>query len=577
MKIKPVFVGIAVLGALLLFLSLSTIAKVSAANPRDLLRGVKTQPEAAQLLPKTSPAFISFLAKPEKLGLFAQLAAKPSDRGDVRHELANLKQQLQQNWLLNYERDIQPWLDQEITLAVSDADLDHQANNGLQAGYLLAFVAKDVELAKTTIDDFWQRLAVNGSDLGFEQYQGYSILSTSFSDDKPAIAGTTLGKFVLFANDARVLHQAIDNLKSPNLALTSLDNYGDRLNQMDQGKVSVAYVNLAELDADLPKTSLLFSLSFDKLGIRAKTLWDAPPISQRLASTKENINSNNSTNSISSSSINSKTTTKSNLNIATAIPSGSSVFVGNNLGATLTGLQAYLSPVWQKVIDQAIAPISLNSNAFAWAQDDFAIAILPKQNSSNNLKNNLKNNNEKNWLIVAKVKDRQTSETAIAALDDLARTELTVGEIALNSQPVTVWASLSADLNSATSSPNSGVSGKVVAAHTQTANYIYLSNSLTALESTLTLKNNQAIANSKSFKTISAKLPRDRQSYGYIDQSFDLKWLQANLSNITTNDILEKISNLSLVAILNHVDMVSFANTGSRVNIENGEIFLALK
>ena len=570
MKIKPVFVGIAVLGALLLFLSLSTIAKVVAANPRDLLRGVKTQPEAVQLLPKRSPAFISFLVKPEKLGLFAQLASKPSDRGDVRHELATLKQQLQQNWLLNYERDIQPWLDREITLAVSDADLDHQADNGLQAGYLLAFVAKDAELAKTTIDAFWQRLAVNGSDLGFEQYQGYSILSTGFSNNKPAIAGTTLGKFVLFANDARVLHQAIDDLNSPSLALTSLDNYGDRLKQLDQGKVSIAYMNLAELDADLPKTSLLFSLSFDKLGIRAKTLWNAPQSSPALEPALENISSINSINSI-----NFKTTTKSNLNIATAIPSGSSVFIGKNLGETLTGLQAHLSPAWQKIIDQAIAPISLHSNTFAWAQDDYAIALLPSQNSSKNLNNN--NNSERDWLIVAKVNDRQTSETAIVALDDLARTKLTVGEIDLNSQPVTVWANLSADLNKSASSPNLGVSGKVFAAHTQTANYIYLSNSLTALESTLALKNNQAIANSKSFKTVSAKLPRDRQSYGYVDQSSDLKWLQENLLNIASNEISQKISNSSLASILSHVKMIGFANTGSRGNIENDEIFLTLK
>lgn len=575
MKIKPVFVGIAVLGALLLFLSLSTIAKVSGANPRELLRGVKTQPEAVQLLPKKSPAFISFLAKPEKLELFAQLASKPSDRGDVRHELASLKQQLQQNWLLDYERDIQTWLDREITLAVSDADLDHQANNGLQAGYLLTFVAKDAELAKTTIDAFWQRLAVNGSDLGFEQYQGYSILSTSFSDDKPTIAGTILDKFVLFANDTRVIHQAIDDLKSPSLALTSLDDYRDRLNQLDQGKVSIAYVNLAELDADFPKTSLLFSLSFDKLGIRAKTLWTAPPSSPVLEPALENVSFTNSTNSINST--NSKTTTKSNLNIATAIPSESSVFIGNNLGETVKELQASLSPAWQKVIDQAIAPISLSSNAFAWAQDDYAIALLPKQNSSKNLENNLENYNERDWLIVAKVKDRQTSETAIAALDDLARTKLTVGEIALNSQPVTVWASLSADLNNSTSIPNSGVSGKVVAAHAQTSNYIYLSNSLPSLESALTLKNNQAIANSKSFKTISAKLPRDRQSYGYIDQNLDLKWLQANLSNITTNEILQKIGNTSLASVLSHVNIISFTNTESRSNIENNEIFLTLE
>jgi hypothetical protein len=571
MKIKPVFVGIAVLGALLLFLSLSTIAKVFAANPRDLLQGVKTQPEAVQLLPKKSPAFISFLAKPEKLGLFAQLAAKPSDRGDVRHELANLKQQLRQNWLLDYERDIQPWLDQEITLAVTDVDLDRQVANGLQTGYLLAFAVKDAELAQTTIDAFWQRLAVNGSDLGFEQYQGYSILNTTFSDDKPAIASTTLDKFVLFANDTRVLHQAIDNWKSPNLALTSLDDYRDRLAQINTGKntgkFSVAYVNLAELDADLPKNSLLLSLGFDKSGVRAKTFWNSQPNPQPSALTE--------TNSVNISSKSSeRSTAKSNLNITTAIPASSSVIIGKNLDATLQNLKDSLPIEWQKVIAEAIAPLSLNtlnSNALAWAQDDYAIALSPNNSHTN-----------QDWLIVAKVNDSKTTEAAIAFLDDLAKPKITVGEITLKSQPVTVWTKLSVDNNHKinnknSSDSNTAVSGKIVAAHAQTSNYIYLSNSLTSLESALTLKNNQAIANSKSFKTISAKLPRDRQSYGYIAQKPDLKWLQANLSNITTNEILQKISNSSLASIINYVDTISFANTGSRANIENSEIFLSLK
>ncbi len=106
MKIKPIFVGIAVVGVLLLVLSLSAVGKIFGANPRDVLAGVKTQPLAVKFLPQRSPLFLSFLINPEKLGLFTQLAAKPSDRGDVRHELSNLKQQLQQNWLLDYERDI---------------------------------------------------------------------------------------------------------------------------------------------------------------------------------------------------------------------------------------------------------------------------------------------------------------------------------------------------------------------------------------------------------------------------------------------------------------------------------------
>ena len=559
MKIKPVFVGIAVLGILLLLLSLSTVAKVLRASPRSVLTGVKAQPLAVNLLPKRSPAFISFLVNPNKLGLFTQLAVQPSDRADVRHELDNLKQQIRQNWLLDYERDVKTWLDQEITLAVTDLDLDNQPANGLQSGYLLAFVAKDVDLAKTTIADFWQRLALNGSDLSFEQYQGVSILSTSVINDKPAIAGTTLGKFVLFANDPKVLREVINDLQSPSLALANLDSYRDRIAQIDTGKIAIAYVNLGELGEEIPKESLLMSLSVDKAGIRAKTSLSLEN-SNKLEAKAE---------AIDHKSTKPKSSQKSTANIAKAIPSGSSVIIGNNLGQTLQSLQNSLSPELQKAITRAIlgnTDIQFDRSTLAWAQDDYAIALLPKPNS------------DPDWLLVAKVKDAKNSETAIASLDNLARTKLTVGEISLKAQPVKVWTKLTA----IPSSSNLSVSGTVVAAHALTANYIYLSNSLTVLESALMLQDKQAIATSKTFKTITAKLSSDRQTYGYINKNFDLDWLKTSLPILLpntdgTNKISQIIGSFPLQQILKHLDIISFASTSNKANIENGELFLLLK
>ena len=551
MKIKPVFVGIAVIGILLLVLSLSAVGKVLGAIPREVLAGVKTQPLAVKFLPQRSPLFLSFLVNPEKLGLFTQLAAPPSDRGDVRHELSNLKQQLRQNWLLDYERDIQPWLDQEITLAVTDVDLDAQSANGLQTGYLLAFAVKDADLAKTSIDAFWQRLAVNGSDLGFEQYQGISILSTSFVDEKPAIAGTTLDQFVLFANDARVLHKAIDAIQKPELALASLPNYRDRLAQLstgkNTGKVSVAYVNLAEFGEELPKESLLMGLSFDKSGIKAKT-------ALTLATANEKSEA-----AIDLPATKLKTSKKSSANIANAIPSGSSVIIGNNLSQTWQGLQDTLIPEWKQSLIKSIAPIPMDGNAFAWAQQDYAIALIPKPNS------------DPDWLLVAKVEDANGAKEAIASLDDMARNKLTVGEILLKAQPVTIWTKLSA-------SDNFGVSGNVVAAHTQTKDYVYLSNSLPVLESALTLKSSGSIAASKNFKTIVAKLPSDRFTYGYLEKNIDLSWLQTSILNLkVASGISENISNSLLAQILEHVKVSGFASNSSDAIMQNGELSLILK
>jgi hypothetical protein len=561
MKIKPIFVGIAVVGILLLILSLSTVAKVLGANPREVLAGVKAQPIAVKFLPMRSPLFLSFLINPEKLGLFAQLAAKPSDRNNVRHDLANLKQQLQQNWLLDYDRDIQPWIDREITVAVTNIDLDDQPINGLQTGYLLAFAAKDVDLAKTSIDAFWQRLAVNGSDLGFEQYQGVSILSTSFAEDKPAIAGTVLDKFVLFANDARVLRNAIATLQTPDTSMASLATYRDRLSQLETGKntgkVGVAYVNLAEFGEELPKESLLMSLSFDKSGIRAKTALTLASNKDGSAAVPEAI----------SQSIKTKSSRKSSGNIANAIPSGSSVIIGNNLGQTLEEVRGFLIPEWKQSLEEAIMSVPFESNALAWAQNDFAIALLPKTNNNPNSDPN----SDPDWLIVANVEDTNITKSAIADFDDIARANLTVGKISLNEQPVTIWTKLSA-------SDSSGVSGNIVAAHTQTKDYLYLSNSLTVLNSALTIKKNQSIAASKNFKTMLAKLPSDRLTYGYIDQDFDFSWLQTSILNLkNVNQISQDISNSPLTQVFQHTELIGFTNNDRDEGMMNGELSLIFK
>jgi len=547
MKIKPVFVGIALLGALLLLLSLSTVGKVLGANPRDVLSGVKTAPLATKFLPQSSPMFVSFLVNPEKLGLFTQLAAQTSDRNEVRRELAELKRQLQQNWLLNYAADIQPWLDQEITLAITDADLDDQPANGLQSGYLIAFAAKDIDLAQASMEAFWQRLAVGGSDLGFEQYQGLSILSTEFKDGKPAIAGTTLENFVIFANDSRVLRNAIDTLREPSQAIANLDTYQSRLSKLNKGKIAIAYLNLT----DVTPSSLLTSFNVEKSGLRAKSLLDSAnqdaSLGDSVVTEKRNFSQ------------------KDYIKLASTIPAGSSVILGSDLGQTWQSIKGVLIPEWQN----KVSPISMDRGDLAWAQNEFAIAILPQPHSD-----------QLDWLLVSKVSDEQATKTAIAELDNLARTKLTVGDIGTTAQPVTVWTNLSAI------AANSGVSGNVVAAHAQTKGYVYLSNSLTVLESALTLKNNQSIAATKSFKNTLAKLPKEQQTYAYVAQnlidSLDLVGLRTTLFNIPSVSGLTQIAiNSPLSNIFKHLELIGFAgnitNSSSEIATQDSEFLVTLK
>jgi len=84
---------------------------------------------------------VSLLVNPDRLESF--LAARPGQRRRARQEL-NQKTNLLANTGLDYQRDIQPWLGDEITLAVTTIDIDRDEQNGRQPGSLMALATKTV-------------------------------------------------------------------------------------------------------------------------------------------------------------------------------------------------------------------------------------------------------------------------------------------------------------------------------------------------------------------------------------------------------------------------------------------------
>ena len=78
-----------------------------------------------------------------------------------------------QNWLLNYQRDLQPWLGDEITLAITSLDYDRNLDNGTQPGYLLATATRNTQLAQESLNDFYSEL----DNLQIQEYKGANIIS----------------------------------------------------------------------------------------------------------------------------------------------------------------------------------------------------------------------------------------------------------------------------------------------------------------------------------------------------------------------------------------------------------------
>ncbi|WP_019500789.1 DUF3352 domain-containing protein [Pseudanabaena sp. PCC 6802] len=571
MKAKSVFIGIAAAAIVLLLLSITAVSRVLSASPGNLLRDATVQPIAATFLPKRSPLVASFLVNPDKLGLSAKLAAPPGDRAALRREIDDLKRLVKQEWALDYDADVKPWLGNEVTFAVTTTDLDRQPENGLQPGYLLALEIDKPGVAKKSVEAFWQKQAIAGIDLAFEQYQGVPFIYATPTSKRPGLTAGILGKFVLLTNDPKAMRNAINDIQVPDLALASFNNYKKSVGQLSEARVGVAFVNLAELGkwgagsgsipsnlANLPEAAITLGLGLDRLGVKAETLLTLDSLANlpAIAASTSSATDNKATQSI---------------------PVGSSVIVGRDLQQTWQQINAAVQPYPEltALLDRTIALVSshlgfsLEQDISAWVRGEYAISLQPQADRAND------------WVFAVQKTNPEIAKTAIAQLDDSARSKskLTVGELEVDGRELTVWTRLSAAIGKAdkkVSSP-AAITGTVAAVRSQTPDLVLVANSVDAMEAALTANPKSSDYKSNA-KAIAATLPRNYQTYAYLNEKLDLAALLADVPGLKQmSDRITK-SKLPIVDRIKAITIASASsNTKDSPNVRRGQIFLVLE
>ena len=537
MKSKSVLIGIAILASVMLLLSFIKVSSLWAASPGNLLAGVNSKPMAAKFLPKRSPLVTSFLVNPDRLARYVQLNLKPSDRRQFSDEISQLKQTLSQQWLLDYDQDLRPWLDQEITLAVTTPDLDRDRQNGWQPGYLLALSSKDLALTKSKIEKFWQRQAVNGADLEFEQFQGISIIATKPNaklNTNQSLAGAVFGKFALFANDPRVIRNAINDLQVPDLSLSSLADYQQGIESLEAAPINLSFVNASELAesdlGDFGERFLPIKLNLDDLNQNLQDLKDLRgglTIGLGLPNQglrAETILSLDQPTKFSTVPIH-------KLQIAEFVSGGISHLVGYDLNRTWQELKqtlaAYpgLAQAFNKLsanFDRHVG-VNLEQEVLPWLNGAYALGVsFNRVNNSDSLRSS-------NWVLA--VENQAGVDAAIAHLDQVAheQAKLTIGEVLVNGQTLTVWTKLEAI-------GKSNLTGSVVTVHTKTPEYTLLASSVETIDLALKEKLGQKVKSNQGL--VNAALPARTEGYAYLDRQFPL------LRNLPS-----QVKSLSLIAI----------------------------
>ncbi|MEG4351594.1 DUF3352 domain-containing protein [Microcoleus sp. LAD1_D3] len=576
MKLRSFF-SFLIAGVLaLLGLSAGGFYWLTTQTPLNLLAGgPTTTPAAAVFVSKQAPLLASMLVNPDRLEALRQVFATPEERSRSHAEFEQIKKSFLGNTGLDYSRDIQPWIGDEITLAVTTPDFDGDSSNGQQTGFLLAVSSQKVDRSQQFLDSYWRKQSRSDKTVHSELYKGVKInykqaptaqkksaslspfnqfflpnskLPSSFAT---AAIGDNLNSgnnpnFVLFANSPNVIREAINNVESANLNLNNTPEYQKALQQLTQGRIALAFVNLpqsqTEQNPQVSLNSLAVAVGVNRRGLLAQTA---------LVTSRENTAS---------------PTLSEPVQALQYIPSASPFAVASsdlrNFWADLSSAVSTNAEV-SKLVDrtfgdiQQVWGVNLPQDIFNWVQGEYALAVLP--NSSNSA----------DWIFAAE--NSADSQKAIDKLDEIARSkEYSIGSFSLRNQKITAWTQL-------TTSPNYGkennrksaIETEAKGVRATVGKYEIFTTSVEAMDAALEAASTGSLVANQDFQTSIEPLPPSNDGYFYLDWPSSRAIWEKQIP-------LLRLIELSARPLFDHLRSLTVTSTGEITGIRKATIFMRL-
>ncbi|MEH2320619.1 DUF3352 domain-containing protein [Nostoc sp.] len=548
------FIGFIIAGAIaLLVIAIAGFYWFFGKSPANLI-GSTSQPGAAIFVSKLSPVMVSLLANPDRLQALER-----------EEELSKLKTSLFAKSGIDYKQDIQPWLGDEITLAITTLDIDRDLENGQQTGYLLALATKQPEKSREFVELLFSKRALAGANLAVEQYKGVKLIYDNqevITEEKIQnyLAGAVVGEgFVLFANDPKVLRDAINNVQAPDLNLTSSPEYQKATRQLPKGGLAVAFLNLPivakwqglELAEQLYNSQII-SLALNPKGLLAETTFltsseivpPSAPLSKPVgalqyipASAGLAISGSNLSN-------------LGNSDLAKLWRQGT---------ATIYGSEDVVSRLAKPLADiQKGWGINLPEDIFSWVQGEYAIALLPEKEQTTS-----------HWIFV--VEKSEGVEQGVARLDAIASSNgLSINPLTIDKQKISAWTELitATKKSDAKEGASFSIETKVRGLHTTFGNYEIFTSDLETMNEILITKDNSIIDN-PNFKDSIAAIPLPNQGYIYLDWTKSQNLLERQVPILKLVEVLGK-------PFFNNLRSLTVSSYGTETRSLKGGVFFKL-
>jgi len=575
MKLRSFFYVLAAGAVVLLSIAVAGFFWLTSQSPLNLLKGgAVANPSTAIFVPKQAPVMVSLLVNPDRLEAFRQLVARPINRRQSRAELNKLEESLLTNTGLNYQRDVQPWLGDEITLAVTSLDFDRNQANAAQPGYLLAVTTKDAQRARDFLQLFYSKQAATGTqELVFEKYKGVNLIYKRPPSGLKALLGSTRqnqnyetwtsavvgDRFVLFANHPKVLRDAINNVQVESLNLASDREYQQMLDSLAQPRLGLSFVNLPALSAWISNQSipvqesfkgsetLAFALSLNRQGLLAQTAL---------------LGADSNEDSIDP-------VLSKPVDALQYIPAESALAIA---GTDLNQLWHQLSTgvaseqTLKSLLNQAVAnlqsrwDIQLPEEIFKWVQGEYALALLPRPDKT-----------DPDWIFVAQKTDRATVQESIEHLDDIARERgLSVGLLPLGDRTITAWTKLATSTSTVAGrdNPLMRLEAQAEGVHAAIGNYEIFTSSIEAMNQALKGLENSLLKSDK-FKEAIAPLPDRNDGYLYLDWTKSEAFINRQLPLVRVAQLVGK-------PVFDHLRSLSVSSYGIDKGIQRSQLFFRL-
>ncbi len=575
MKLRSFFYLLAAGATALLLIAVAGFFWLTSQSPLNLLReGAVANPTATIFVPKQAPLMASLLVNPDRLETFRQLVARPVNRRRSRAELKKIEDSLLANKGIDYQRDIRPWLGNEVTFAVTSLDFDRNSQNATQPGYLLAVTTKNQERAREFLQLFYSKQATTGTpDLVFETYKGVNLIyerplsqlgaSTSGSNSNSTpetLTSAVVGdRFVLFANHPKVLRDAINNVQAANLSLEDDPEYQQMLESLTEPRIGLSFVNLPALAAWTSKQpipardsfkgseTLSIALTLNRVGLLAQTaILGADPSDKSVAPAL-------------SKPVDALQYIPANSELAIASTDLNKLWNQLSTGAADDDT---LKPLLEKAIAswQSHWGIQLPEEIFSWVQGEYALSLLPRPDKTN-----------PDWIFVAQKLPETTAEESIEHLDDVAKQRgLSVGNLPLGDKTITAWTKLVTSTATVPGKDDSfmRLEAQVEGVHASVGDYEIFTSSVGAMDEALKGLDNSLVKSDK-FQEAIASLPEQNNGYLYLDWTKSETFIKRQLPIVQVVELVGK-------PLFDHLRSLSVSSYGIDKGVQRSKLFFRL-